>query len=205
MDTFGNLLASFNSPGTVPSDLAWDGKYLWNLDKADGKIYRLDTSGRVLDSITAPGHINHYHAGGGLVWDGSHLWCTDDGFALGDHNKIYQLDRSGNVIASFSAPQSNSYSGGLTWDGNDLWYMCDYTNARLNNEIYKLSHDPLGYVHYHFDAANPGWSGLAWDGSRLWVADGWDDKIHQVDYEGNVLMSFESPGPSPIGLVCTDG
>jgi len=195
VDPSGTVLASFDSPGSVPSDLAWDGTYLWNLDKADGKIYKLDASGNVIDSINAPGYINPTYAGGGLAWDGTYLWCTDDGFGKGYTNKIFKLDTAGNEITSFDAPQDNSYSAGLAWDGTHLWYERDYTNAELDNEIYKL--DTTGYVSDHFTAPGPGSSGLAWDGTYFWVA---DDKIYQLDATGTVLQSFSSPGPSPVGL-----
>ena len=112
------MLTSFDSPGKVSSDLAWDGTYLWNLDKADGKIYKLDTSGNVIDSINAPGYINQYSASGGLAWDGTYIWCTDDGWEKSHINEIFKLDTAGNVIASFDASQdTGSDTAGLAWDG----------------------------------------------------------------------------------------
>ncbi|MBN1322428.1 MAG: right-handed parallel beta-helix repeat-containing protein [Methanotrichaceae archaeon] len=204
LDRSGNVLASFDSPGSVPSGLAWDGMHLWNLDKADGKIYRLDTDGTVIGFINAPGYINPTYAGGGLAWDGTYLWCTDDGWGMGFRNRIFKLDTSGNVIASFEAPQDDSYSGDLAWDGASLWYVRDYTAASIGlfieqcNEIYRL--DTTGSILSHFTAPGPGSSGLAWDGAHLWIADAGDDMIYQLDNTGKVLMSFGSPGPSPIGL-----
>jgi parallel beta-helix repeat protein len=175
--------------------------YLWLSDFTSDKIYKLDTLGNVLVSFDSPGSLPS-----DLAWDGTYLWCTDDGWGKGYSNKIFKLDNAGNVITSFDAPQNDSYSGGLAWDGASLWYVRDYTAAytgtfmdtiELCNEIYQL--DTTGNVLSHFTAPSPGSSGLTWDGAHLWVADAWDDLIYQLNTTGKVLESIGSPGSSPIG------
>ncbi len=42
--------------------------------------------------------------------------------------------------------------------------------------------------------------GLAFDGVYLWHADYITDKIYKLDTAGNVIDSFDSPGPNPQGL-----
>ena len=41
LTTDGEVIAVFNSPGSRPSGLTYDGTYLWNADWADGKIYKI--------------------------------------------------------------------------------------------------------------------------------------------------------------------
>jgi hypothetical protein len=49
------VIDSFASPGSIPTGLAWDGQYLWNADKSDYKIYKIQTYGvRIKKIYTTP-------------------------------------------------------------------------------------------------------------------------------------------------------
>ena len=170
-----------DSPESNPLGLAFDGTYLWNADHSDDKIYKLDTSGNIIDSFDSPG------AGpSGLTFDGTYLWHAD--YLL---NKIYKLDTSGNIIDSFDSPGSNPI--GLAFDGTYLW------NAdNSDDKIYKL--DTSGNIIDSFDSPGLTPKGLTFDGTYLWNADWSDDKIYKLDTSGNIIDSFDSPGPNPDGL-----
>ena len=123
------VIDSFDSPGSAPRGLAFDGTYLWNADSSNDKIYKLDTSGNVINSFDSPGF-----APDGLAFDGTYLWNADrwsDPNWMREGGKIYKLDTSGNVINSFDPP--GTIPRGLAFDGTYLW------NADgSNDKIYKL-------------------------------------------------------------------
>jgi hypothetical protein len=71
--------------------LAWDGEYLWMSVRDEnfrfgikGKIYKITTSGNIVDSFDSPGWDPY-----GLAWDGQYLWHID-----GWKKKIYKIDVS---------------------------------------------------------------------------------------------------------------
>ena len=161
----------YNSPGPKPSGLAFDGTYLWNADYTDDKIYKLDTSGYIIDSFDSPGPYPS-----GLAFDGTYLWNAD---YLDD--KIYKLDTSGNIIDSFDSPGIAPM--GLTFDGIYLW------NADLGDDkIYKL--DTSGNIIDSFDSPLSDPRGLAFDGTYLWHADNGVDIISKF---------CNVPGPAKVG------
>jgi hypothetical protein len=121
IDPSGTVVHSFDSPGSWPNGLAYDGRYLWNADAYTHKIYKLDMSGNVIASFDSPGYNPR-----GLAYDGTYLWNADLS------NKIYKLDMSGNVIASFDSPGSSPR--GLAYDGTYLW-NADHDRGK----IYQIS------------------------------------------------------------------
>jgi len=155
--------------------------YLWVSDTTD-IIYKLNTSGAVVDSFSSPGC-----AFDGLTWDGVYIWRSD---TLTD--RIYKLTTDGTVVDSFNSPGFSPV--GLAWDGTYLWNI-----DSSSDKIYKLTTD--GTVVDSFNAA-PVFvsSGLAWDGAYLWSADTVSDKIYKLTTDGTVVDSFDSPGVFPYGL-----
>ena len=86
----GTILASFDSPGSSPTGLTFDGTYLWNADASANKIYKLDLSGTIIDSFDSPGSSPK-----GLAFDGTYLWVADD-----SDDKIYKWVTQGVNIGS---------------------------------------------------------------------------------------------------------
>jgi len=171
----------FDSPGSIPRDLAFDGTYLWNADSSADKIYKLDTSGNIIDSFDSPGS-----GPSGLTFDGTYLWNADS-----TTDRIYKLDISGNIIESFDSP--GTYPEGLAFDGTYLW------NADADaDKIYKL--DISGNIIGSFDSPGSIPRGLTFDGTYLWNADSITDRIYKLDISGNIIDSSASPGPYPMGL-----
>ncbi|MEM2875303.1 MAG: hypothetical protein QW567_04725, partial [Candidatus Hadarchaeales archaeon] len=76
MSPDGDVLFQFYPPGPWPSDLTWDGENLWLVEEYHNKIFKLDTSGKVLFSFSST------YWPYGLAWDGENLWASD--FLSGD-------------------------------------------------------------------------------------------------------------------------
>jgi streptogramin lyase len=181
--SFQTMLFSlpFNSPGTNPMGLAFDGTYLWNADYTDDKLYKIDRSGNIIASINSPG--THPR---GLAFDGIYLWNTDS-----TQNKIYKLDLSGNIINSFPSPGTDPF--GLMFDGTYLWNS-DYTTDR----IYKL--DLSGNIIDSFASPGSNPMDLAFDGTFIWNVDSTTDMLYKLDLSGNIIASCATPGIYPSGL-----
>ena len=182
------VIDSFLSPSSTPFGLAWDGNYLWHSDRSSNLIYQLNpTDGSVIYSFTPP-----ISDPAGLTWDGSNLWCSDWSGGI-----IYKLNTAaGSIISSFASPESNPF--GLAWDGTNLW--CAETFAC---RIYKLNPADGSVIDY-FEF--PFWiHGLTFDGKSFWlggketVVNG-KSMIYNVSLSGDILASYEPPGPVPEGL-----
>ena len=178
---FIEFIDSFDSPGSSPTGLTFDGTYLWNADDSADKIYKLDLSGTILASFDSPGSSPK-----GLTFDGYCLWNANYWT-----NTIYKLDLSGTILASFDSPGYGRY--GLTYEGIYFW------NADLiDDKIYKLV--PPGTIIASFDSPGSSPTGLTFDGTYLWNADASANKIYKLDLSGTIIDSFDSPGSSPKGL-----
>jgi outer membrane protein assembly factor BamB len=170
----------FQAPGPLPDGMTWDGQYLWITSETPQRVFKVDTTGVAMDTLTAPGASPT-----GLTWDGNHLW-------VGSHTtrRIYKVDPvTGTVETSFVAPGATSNEG-LAFDGTYLWN----TNW-ANNIIWKL--DTLGVQQGQFQApggANGGSTGLTWDGTYLWNSDQNLDSIYQIDpANGQVIRREDAP------------
>ncbi|EMR74853.1 hypothetical protein MBGDF03_00049 [Thermoplasmatales archaeon SCGC AB-540-F20] len=170
----GSVVKTWNFPLSLtgPSDLAWDGDYLWvaeNCHSVDSRICKVhigDVKLWILKSFDIPAISPQ-----GLTWDGNYLWTADR-----NNGKIYKINPSnGNVVDSFDSP--GDHPTGLAWDGDYLWNADDGTN-----DIYKI--DPSGgSVVCSFDGPDYYQAGLAWDGDYLWNAGDWNNKIYKIEVE----------------------
>ncbi len=178
------IVSSLPSP-PFPTDLAWDGEYLWVAENDLDKIYQINSStGVVIHSFNAPGSEPS-----GLTWDGLYLWCTD-----WNNNIIYQINSStGAVVYSFNSPGPRPT--GLAWDGQYLW---NADNAL--GTIYKINAS-IGAVVASFDSPSIDPRGLAWDGQFLWVSIIPEAKIYAIDPSNGVVVdSLPDPGGYTSGL-----
>ena len=176
-----NVEKSFNSPGPTPEGLAFDGTYLWNSDTVNDKIYKLDTSGKIVSSFNSPSVFP-----GGLAFDGTYIWNADFVYAT-----IYKMDTSGKVITSFEFVGTSPE--GLAFDGTYLWTVDSW-----DERIYKLT--TSGEVVASFDSPTGVPGGLAFDGNHLWLSDWGDKRIYKIDTSGNIITVFDVPFISLEGL-----
>jgi transglutaminase-like putative cysteine protease len=181
----GDVEKQFPSPGSCPTGLAFDGKYLWNCDRKTDMIYKINPEdGKVVDSISSPGFRPV-----GLCWDGKTLWNVD-----AEENLIFQIDvKSGVATKTLSAPCQMPQ--GLAWDGQYLWIADD-----AKNEIDQISTDD-GTTITTIPAPSSTPCGLAYDGKYLWVSDRISNVIYMITPDkGEVILFFDAPGPYAYGL-----
>lgn len=110
-------------PESIPTGIAWDGKYLWCADANTHNIFKIDSlSGRVIYKFEAPAKYPS-----GIAFNEEFLWMSSI-FT----QRIYKIDpKNGRVVYSFRHP--GTYPYGLAFEGKYLW-SGDY----LNNTLYKM-------------------------------------------------------------------
>ena len=183
----GDVEKSFASPGSCPTGLTFDGKYLWNCDRKTDMIYKIDPkNGNVVDSLTSPGYRPR-----GLTWDGKYLWNVD---ASEEEYFIYQIDpKSGLVVKTLWAPCDRPE--GLAWDGEFLWIADDG-----DNKIHQISTED-GTTINTIPSPSKYPCGLAYDGKYLWVTDRIADMIYMITPDkGEVILFFDAPDAYARGL-----
>ena len=116
------LIKSWTSPGTKPSGLCWDGKYLWSCDLDTGEIYQheLNENLTVLNEFPSPGR-----SPSGLTWNGKYIWSMDS-----DRNILYQHNSQNNmtVIKSYSLKKNfseNKKLAGISIGEEALWTISE--------------------------------------------------------------------------------
>lgn len=184
--TPGDLVSSLPTPGRAPTGLAFDGKHLWVADRLADELVAVDpATGEAVRRLPSPGFVPR-----GLAWDGRCLWVVD-----GEENRIVQLDpESGITLRSLESPAS--LPEGLAWDGQCLWLADD------GDDVLMQISTADGTTIEQFPAPMKSGTGLTWWNGYLWAADRRADRIYLVDprHGGEVVLSFDSPGPYPRGL-----
>jgi len=190
----GEVLRSFDIPGSYPTGMTFDGTHLWLADYQTDLLYCIDpSSGKVVRTIPAPAYWPE-----GLAWDGEALWNADvkGGIPLSENyaGKIYRIDpQSGTVLKTIQAPSSTPR--GLTWDGTYLWCV-----DNRSDEVIQFSPDDGTTIRsFKSPASDP--RGITYDGKYLWISDRIKDEIYMVDPEtGSVVIITDAPGAFSRGL-----
>jgi len=181
----GDVEKQFATPGSCPTGLTYDGKYIWMADRKSDSLYQINPkNGEVIKVIEAPGYQI-----GGLAMQGKYLWVLDieDQAILKLNPKTEVVEKT--IYAPCNRPQ------GLTWDGEYLW-IADYKQDKL----FQISTEDGTTIDEHSSPSRSPY-GLAFDSKYLWVSDRTDDKIYMVNPEnGNVILTFDSPSKFPRGL-----
>jgi transglutaminase-like putative cysteine protease/sugar lactone lactonase YvrE len=181
----GEVIKSFDTPGSCPTGLTYDGKSLWLADRKADRLFCINPkSGKVIKSIDSPAYWPM-----GLCWDGEALWNSD-----WKERKIYRINpQTGIILKAVDAPEGSPR--GLAWDGKYLW--CADERA---DKIIQFSPDDGTTIREFKSPANDP-RGLCFDGTYLWVSDRIKDEIYMVDPEsGCVVLITEAPGPFTRGL-----
>ncbi len=181
----GDTVGSFPTPYCCSQGLAFDGKYLWSVDRKTDMIYKLDAeSGTLLDSIPSPGYMPR-----GLTWDSKDLWCAD-----AEENIIFRINPKTRMIEkTIFSPTSDPQ--GLAWDGGNLWIA----DAK-EDKIHQISAED-GTTIRSIPSPSPDPCGLVFDGKYLWVSDRIKNMIYMITSDkGEVVICFEAPGPYSWGL-----
>ncbi len=180
--------------GIGAGDLAWDGSHFWVVDASAGgfeesMIYRVSTSGIVVDSLSFPGEW----PGDGLAARSGYIWAADN-----TTNRIYRIPFAGENF--FPLPEGDFRH--LTFDGTNYWLATD--------EATLVKFDRNGNIlNIYDDLIENSWGGIAYDGSGIWFVEKTFNmmvKLSKVDLSGNVVISYEAaPGMPEPGALCFDG
>jgi hypothetical protein len=121
----GFELKTFPTPDTVGGckGVAWDGEHLNILGWTTSTIYKVDTIGTLVGTITlAQGGM------GGIAWDGSYFWVSG--------RKILKYDTLGAVVGWIYPCSEGTWD--LEWDGTHLW-MTQRTNENWRDaKLYRV-------------------------------------------------------------------
>ena len=181
----GDTVKSIAAPHSCPQGMAYDGKYLWVVDRHSDMIYKVDPSnGKTVDSLPAPGYVPR-----GLAWDGARLWCVD-----AEAGSIYAINPETEIVEqTIGCPVS--VPTGLAWDGRFLWVAAD-----RDDKVYQISTED-GTTTKSIPAPTRGVTGLTFDGTYLWASDRTRDMIYMFTPDrGDVIIAFDAPGPHALGL-----
>ncbi|MBN1385256.1 MAG: response regulator [Elusimicrobia bacterium] len=190
--------ASYSSPSMNPSEIMWDGKYLWSCDWYNQKIFKHNMDNSLSIVKTYQFHDIHPIA---VCLAGDYIWSCD---VCTGKIYVHKLNENLPLVASYKSP--SVAPSGLAWDGKNLW-SCDADS----DKIYKHKIDnKLSVIDvYASPSTNP--SGLAWDGKNLWSCDSDSNKIykHKMDATLSVgswysLSVYSSKKSKLTGLTLDD-
>lgn len=171
--------------------LTHDGTNLWVASSYIDRIWEIDETGSVLDSLTAYNDETR-----GLAWDNSNLWGYHQIFGSSNKDRIIKYGAGGTFLDSLNSPYED-YIGGMCYGDGHLWVSVYYTGSGNPCWIYKI--DPAtGAVADSFETPGLQPQGLAFDGHSLWLAmddnDGDPEKIWEIDpATGDTISSFDIP------------
>jgi outer membrane protein assembly factor BamB len=101
----------------------WVGTDFNNAAYPFSKLYKLNSSGVIIDSLATPYDFNH-----GTAWDGTGFWIAEDFRSAGA--RIYKINSSGVQVDNIQLPAliggNSSGVGGIEIVGNSLWFSIYY-------------------------------------------------------------------------------
>jgi len=108
---------AYNTPGHRPSDLCYDGSYVWITDRDAGRVDRFDPEVKeITRSALTPGFSPF-----GVGWDGRNMWVTDAGTGL-----LYRVSGSRRTWSATIDSGSFMHRGEdvlLMSEGSRFWYL----------------------------------------------------------------------------------
>jgi glutamine cyclotransferase len=120
------IIESFESPGSGPVGLCYDGRFLWNSDFSGGKIYRIDPATMENDVVlVCPGNLS------GVAWDGRSLWQS-----LHDGGTLRRINPETNDFDQTIMVWEHGWLAGVAWDGDYLWAV-----SQQHGKLFKLDRD----------------------------------------------------------------
>ncbi|MBN2382950.1 hypothetical protein JXQ70_08720 [bacterium] len=177
----------FRCPTDTPSDLAWDGFFLWVSDYINNELIQISPyDGSIAErmSMSCQGPAG--------------LTVTDDSFwvATPASQRIRELDfLTGREVYSFSSPGSNPQ--GLTFGDEERTIYNVDANSLL---IYSMK-TTTGEITGHIPSPSQAPRGLTWTGTSLYVAGFTENTIYAVDpMNGHIQDEIQGPHLAPLGL-----
>ncbi|MHB9154622.1 MAG: NHL repeat-containing protein [Endomicrobiales bacterium] len=181
--------SSVATPYSQPTNITYDGKFLWTCDWLGQSIYQHRAGGdlKLMRIFCLPGR--HFSA---LAWAGGNLWSVDPW-----ENKIYKhnTDENLSVIASFPVPGTSP--SGIAGNEKYLW-SCDASRG----EIYRHRFGEGLPVEAVYKSPGTSPSGLYFDGEDLWSVDSRTNKAyrHRLDATLSVAAAYLLPNYGQKGF-----
>lgn len=108
---------AYDTPGHRPSDMCFDGRFVWITDRDTGRVDRFDPEvEEITRSALTPGFSPF-----GVGWDGRNMWLTDAGTGL-----MYRVSGSRRTWSATVAAESFMHRGEdvlLMAEGQRFWYL----------------------------------------------------------------------------------
>ncbi|MEW6041805.1 MAG: tetratricopeptide repeat protein [Elusimicrobiota bacterium] len=118
------IISSYNSPGTSPGALCWDGKTLWSADTASKKIYRHNVNDPGLTPVVSFNSPCERQIG--FFYDGKFFWSVD-GMAM----KVYKHSRDMSVIKSYNLDITGKKMSGVLITREYVWIAFEGENKLI--------------------------------------------------------------------------
>ncbi len=209
------------SVGNGPSDITFDGSYLWVANAQDGSISKIRPRDGVVEDTFSVG-TNAF----GVAYDGSHVWV-----AANNDGAIHKVRPSdGAIVATISTPGQPRF---LAFDGTYLWasnhglgtvmkiraadavLLDSYSTGGAPTQIefdgtylwvsnvFQASVARIRASDGAVDTIDVGQfpTGIAFDGSHVWVALGGESSVVKIDPATAAIEQTYSVGGSPSALV----
>ena len=123
-----------------------------------GKIYKLDHTGKLIDSVSTGQGSSQ-----GLAYDGANFYYVKRYTAF---CTVIKMTGTGTIIDSMRFSSPSRYIGGATWDGSSLWISQYYPNP---GKLYKINWTAKTIVD-SIQTIGDQPEGVAWDGHYLYYA-----------------------------------
>ncbi len=105
--------------------IATDGTYIY-LSGSDGtKLFKLDKSGTLVETISLSGGTMV----GVLTWTGSHFWC-------GSELELTKWNLSGILVGKIYPAAEGTI--GIAWDGANIWTSCKTCELWVDGKIFQI-------------------------------------------------------------------
>ncbi len=121
------VIDTFPLPSEIGSSagIATDGTYLY-LPGSDGsKLYKLNKSAIVIETINLSGGTIF----GALTWTGSYFWVAAE-------TELSRWDLNGTLLGKIYPAAEGTI--GITWDGTHLWTSCKTCEVWLDGKIFQI-------------------------------------------------------------------
>lgn len=181
--------AGITTPYDRPTNITYDGQYLWTCDWLGQSIYKHEATGslKLVRIYCQPG--KRFSA---LAWSGGYLWSADPW-----EKRIYKHggDENLSVVSSFPSPGTSP--SGLASGDRVLW-SCDADTGM----IYQHKMDDKLTVELAVPSPGTSPSGLYFDGEYLWSSDSKTSRVyrHRLDAGLTVLNAYAVPDRGEKGF-----
>jgi len=125
LNASGAVLSQFTPPANQPWDICKQGNDLWIADYYGNTLYKVTTTGTVIESHPSTGQNPS-----GVVYDGTYLWYCDG--PLGGNSTLYKIDLTGAGTPVINVPVTMHNYGNVAIGSNATW-NCQVQNTGSAN------------------------------------------------------------------------